>query len=34
MAEIALGESDEDQEWDQQHYINFIYHKIHTGLLH
>ena len=28
IAEIALGEIDEKEEWEQQHYINCIYFKI------
>ena len=31
MAEIEFGKSEEDKEWEQQHYINCIYFSVVLG---
>ena len=33
MADIELGESEEDEAWEQQHYINCIYFKIQHSFI-
>lgn len=33
MAEIEFGEIEEDEEWEQQHYIDCIYFKLQHSFI-